>query len=398
MISRRSALATTAAAMFPTPLLAQQPPTTSVPTTEAGFSLSDDTVPNELGHADFANAFELQESGTVVLVAQVPDIDSTFINSASTIQFSSSHEIDNYFRSKCGANFIPWFNQAVSRRSEWAGKAVKGTNTEDHFVRYWTQHLSRAPIGLFDFLSYMSVFINECNGDLANVSEGYGCKGHPGVAYLFDSFTIRGANGRVWRKKSYNLRPLNRTVGDLIKDPLFDEAHGKLPPGSGIKPTEDPVWDGTRYPQDRFSTSDNSEATGYLQQADFFKFRGRGLIQTTWRSNYIKLVPYVQNYNGDSDILQAYAEKWKGRDPDDVCTESSDADWTKIFDERSGFMLSRAIEKHARDGRYLPLKPTSFDLNGSGVGSIRLMGDRIGGTGYGLRLKARVRQICLAMS
>ena len=398
MLKRRTAILGTIS-LFPSPTLAQQE-NGAPPRQEQPDAHLDDQhlVPNELGRADFANAFNLEQTSGVALVAAVPDISEDVIGSLSDIRFGAASDIDRYFNGRFRMSFIQWFNQSVANRSEWAGKSVTAAAAATNFSIYWEQVLSTSDIGLFDFLAYMSVFINECDGNLVSVSEGFGSADHPGLSYLFDSFQIRSSNGRVWRKKSYNTGPLNRTVADLITDDLFNKTHGSLPPAEALRGSTDPVWDAADYPKGTMPTSADLKLTGYLQQADFFKFRGRGLIQTTWRVNYKKLVQRVVQYTGDSPLLQGYKKIWTGMDVDDVCTMSTDADWDRLFAEPSRFLLCGAVKQHSDDGRYLPLKANAFDLNGGGSGSLRFMGDRIGGTGYGLRLKARVRQICLAMS
>lgn len=397
MLNRRAAILG-GLSLLPQSGLAQQGGASSEEAQAAPAQPDRDLVPNELGRADFADAFRLERAGTFALVADVRDIPGEVVEGLADVRFASAGDIDGYFRDRRGSGFIPWFNRSVAGRSEWAGKSVAAADAPANFTAYWDRSLSDASVGLFDFLAYMSVFINECDGNLVSVSERYGSAEHPGLSYLFDGFRIQSANGREWSKKSYNLAPLNRTAGGLFRDALFDGAHGHLPPAASLRGTDDPVWDGTDYPKARMPTSADPRLTGYLQQADFFKFRGRGLIQTTWRANYRKLVDKVVRYTGDSEVLQGYARAWAGTDPDEACTRSTSADWDRLFSEPGKFLLCEAIRQHADDGRYFPLRANAYDLNGAGSGSLQLMGNRIGGIGYGLRLKARVRQLCLALA
>jgi hypothetical protein len=102
-----------------------------------------------------------------------------------------------------------------------------------------------------EFLAYMSIFINERNGDLVSKSELYGMKGHPGISYLFDAFEITTSGGRSFRKASYNRGP-NKLSGQSFVDGQFNTTHGGLPLSERLKDTDDPVWSGMVYPQSTF--------------------------------------------------------------------------------------------------------------------------------------------------
>ena len=106
-------------------------------------------------------------------------------------------------------------------------------------------------LSLMEFLTYMSVFINECNGNLANQSERFGNIAHPGISYLFDSFEVKSANGHVWRKKSYNQ---NMSCFDLFHDQRFISAHSGLPLSDKLANTTDDVWRGASFPKDAYPT------------------------------------------------------------------------------------------------------------------------------------------------
>jgi hypothetical protein len=57
-------------------------------------------------------------------------------------------------------------------------------------------------------------------------------------------------------------------------------------------------WRGPIYPRPDFPTEPTPNAAGYILEADFMKFRGRGFIQTTGRPNYARLIAFVQRYKG----------------------------------------------------------------------------------------------------
>src|SRR5271169_1065935 len=86
----------------------------------------------------------------------------------------------------------------------------------NNFNSFWTTYVSSKQCTLLEYLAYMSVFINECNGNLVSQSERYGSPAHPGIAYLYDHFKITTPNRTFW-KASYNTRTYNRTAGSLFR-------------------------------------------------------------------------------------------------------------------------------------------------------------------------------------
>ena len=83
---------------------------------------------------------------------------------------------------------------------------------------------------------------------------------------------------------------------------------------------------------------------------------------------------------------------------DAICSTSTSSQWDEIFAESTHEILGVTIRIHAGSGGYLPLGTTVDDINGNEARSIEYFGNRIGGQGYGARLKARVSQACFALS
>lgn len=349
------------------------------------------------------------------------DLTPKFVTGVRSVRFADGAAIDAFFRERFRKGFVDWFNGSIAGRGAWTvefqgrilpvtigpPRGVTPDKLKERFANFWDHApaLFGGPPSLLQFLSLMSIFINEVRGHLFSVTEAYGRTGHPGVAYLFDA--IPGL------KVSYNnpnpARPDNIPAGDLFHDPIFIAAHRERPLAARLTRTaKRSAWNGTNYALTGERTNGGDVETGFIAQADFMKFRGRGLIQTTWRSNYRKLVNYVAGYDGPTALLKDYAARWRGRDPDAVLTESSNEDWDALFGDPALEVVLKAIALHsAANADYLTLADSADGLNFVAAsdaqlrqarGSIWHMGRRISGSGsYGRKFRGRVIELCNAL-
>lgn len=354
-------------------------------------------VPFEVGEADFGHTWELVEGDPTILVAAGDDLPDGYAETFGNRLFNSLDELNAFFTDRTGTYFIEFFNAKVAGKGYWAGKKIQGSNVSQNFNAYWQSVIADGPLSLMQFIAYMSVFTNEINGNLRSRTESFGSQDHPGISYLYDIVTITSPGGRKWRKKSYNTGPGNYTVHQQLNEALFLRERQGLKFANELSNTTDQAWNGTAYPKDRFPTSGKIEDSGIIIEADFFKFRGRGLIQTTWRANYRELVKFILANPEASDIIRDYATRWQGLTADQACTVSSASDWDALFADPDAVLLKQAVKLHADSGKYLPLSKDSDALNGTARGSLIAMGNGIGGSGYGGNLKSRVRQICMAI-
>ncbi|MGE0881165.1 MAG: peptidoglycan-binding protein [Acidimicrobiia bacterium] len=307
-------------------------------------------------------------------------------------RLSSAAEVDGVFRARFGAGFVEWFRQRHSGQGQWSGlRLVSGPDVERR-VRDLFDHLSavfgRGPLPLPVFLTVFAIAMVETGGLIAPVSERVGLDGHPGIAYAFDRIDTLG-------KASYN-GAANHSVFDVMNRSSFTDAHGHLPLGDRLVNTSDEVWRGERFPQDRFPTTVDPGVSGILLEADFYKFRGRGLIQTTWRANYRPLIEHVQGYNGSHPLLAEYSARWRGIDVDVVADQSTNRDWDRLYQESDGELALVAIRMHENShGNYLDLAADDDNrLFGQDTGSIWNAGKRVNGrSSYANVLRDRVRQL-----
>jgi hypothetical protein len=311
-------------------------------------------------------------------------------------RFGDASDIDAFFTATTGQQFLEYFRDHHANKSAWANVAITTTPAaHERFQQIWGQiPLLFAPnttlITLEQFASLMSIIINETGGSLLPLSEKMGTTGHPGLSYAFD--VISG------KKISYNKTP-NRTALTLFNDADYNAAHGQLAMSATLRNTQDPVWAGQAYPQPTVSTSEDPAQTGYIEQADFYKFRGRGLIQTTFRSGYVKLIGFIQNYAGLNSKVLEYRVRWTGQSADLVATRTTNADWDDLFQHSDLLVPLVAIAQHnSGGGNYLRLSLNPVILNGTGGGSIYNVGLKVSGsTGYATKFRTRVKQILNAI-
>jgi hypothetical protein len=319
------------------------------------------------------------------------DISQDFLDTHGRRKLRASGEINQRF----GGNYIAWFNTNLAGRGAWAGKSIPDSPAaQARFAVFWddTSGLFPEQPSLMQFVCLMSIFTNEVGGDLIPIREKVGRPPlHPGIAYAFNR--IEGL------KRSYNTLAGNRTAFALFRDPAYREAHKMR---GGFAAFADPAaisaaWDGETYTAG-FPTSTDEPGNGFILQADFFKFRGRGLIQTTGRANYLKLIDFVKTYAGPQALVRDFAARWAGQDNQRIATISSNEDWDRLFLKSDLVIARAAIAFHNQGGgNYLALADRAATLNGNGAGSIRRMGLRIsGGADYAECFHQRVAVLCAA--
>ena len=315
------------------------------------------------------------------------------------VSFQNGSDVVSFFQSKTGLHYIDWFNQKCAGKQSWAGKQLGNSDAvKAAFLQIWSNipDIFGGPsINLLQFVGLMSILTNEVGAALQPVSELCGSQG---LAYPFDA--IPG------KKRSYNSTEGNRLAGDLFfTDEEFWQAHGGLAPANTVRsrPELKAVWNGTSYPATLFPSVIDQNTTAFIQQADFYKFRGRGFIQMTWRCNYVELVKYVQNYSGNHETILQFKSRWAGKDPDTVCTVSTNDDWDTLFQKTDLIVASRAVGLHneAKGNGYLKLATDAATLAvmNDVMGSFYRMGLKIsGGNTYAELFTNRVIQVLTTLN
>jgi hypothetical protein len=319
------------------------------------------------------------------------DLGGAFVASALQNTFGNAADINSYFATMGAADFVSWFNQNVAGQGPWAKRAIgTGPAVATNFQAIWNnipQMFGTPQINLLQFLSLMSILINEVGETLAPIAERVGVKDHPGIAYAFDSIENL--------KVSYNDGGSNWTAYRCFNDADFIAAHGSKLLGDKLSNTTDTRWSGHEYPSG-YPTDVNPAVNGFILEADFYKFRGRGLIQTTWRGAYQNLIRFVQGYTGTQAEILARTSAWMGMGVDKAVNVSANADWDALFMRTDLEIPCVAIAQHSSGaGNYLNLSGDVTVLNGTGQGSIWRIGKCIsGGNAYADLFRRRVVAIC----
>lgn len=311
----------------------------------------------------------------------------------SPVRFASAGDVEDFFREEKDAHFLTWFNGVFPQAGPWKGvRLIDTPQNQIGFHQFWNRipQVFGGPASLLQCVALMSIIANEVRGDFFPRTERMGVAGHPGMAYLFDRIPNK--------KRSYNTLKGNQTAFQCFNNVGYRTAHGALPLADQLARTTDTRWSGEVWP-DGVPTTPDPEVTGFIAQADFMKFRGRGFIQTTGRANYLPLIQFVQAYSGANSTLDFFRRRWTNRAPARVAFQSTNEDWDALFQQTDLVVAAEAVRLHnANSGDYLALSENPEVLNGTQKGSVHYMGLRIsGGEAYARLFQDRVAAVLDAL-
>ena len=303
--------------------------------------------------------------------------------------FTNNLQIDNFFK-KFGVNgFAEWFNSNISQTSSWKKDYLGNEKTYSIDKKQWeiiwaniSTLYGRDSINLVEFISLNSIMVNETGGSFIPLSEGSNksTSSIPGIAYEFN---------HIGGKSSYNTNFSNIDAYTLFHNSDYIAAHGTKGLSNILKNTSDLRWQSSTFPVGFASsigfstadeTSDSGIKNGFLIEADFFKFRGRGFIQTTTRANYKALVQFVLDYSGSDPAITQVKKQWAsyGRNIDKILSISTNVQWDSLFQKTNNTVADYAVYIHNKNGGNYN-KIDSTQSPGGLAASIKKMGAKISG-------------------
>lgn len=318
---------------------------------------------------------------------------------------SSANEINYIFSILSNANsYLGWMQSRAGTLGISGGRWDVGNKrfnfnfsaeAEEAFKFMWNGvpfMYDRDSINLVEFLALDLATHIEGYGDYSIVSEGE--REHTPLDYFFNA--IPG-------KASYNMLGDNRKAGALFADSVFQDAHKELLPAqlTGWS-TSDANWNGSDYSLTGAPTSISDPETLYIQQADFYKFRGRGYIQTTNRSNYASLARNIaENLDRIPGPMWGLVEAWGNVANDDALldqclSQSTNADWNSLFQMTDGVVAFLGVKTFSDAKQQCINMDASLDaLSKSTAGTVAFLGNKI--NGYGTSLAQAVRKVIIEM-
>jgi hypothetical protein len=325
--------------------------------------------------------------------------------------FSNVQDIDNFFNEKKGQGFIDYFNSVHAQQNTFANYGGKpavpliSSKNSGNWNKVWNSIpilFGKESINLAEFLSINIAMAMETGSAYSPRTELVGNSKNPGLSYAFNA--VSGI------KKSYNLKGndlSNKTAYSLFNDTDYKSAHGNKPFGNILKDTTNTAWETDKFPlqTDDKATSRKSSLSGFIFEADFMKFRGRGFIQTTGRVNYLKIIEFIMNYDGNNSTILKYKKKWNGKTNQTIATISTNNDWDDLFQNTELIIANAAVNIHAKSSgkRNAGPKQSQYNHIDVSVGEDRVLRDegpvywagrRINGAvKYAKALLARVKQI-----
>lgn len=316
----------------------------------------------------------------------------------------------DFWVTETSKSFKDFFNNFCKGKNSWgvtttgdAAKIVAASDADNRLSVIFTPQNINAisgqnDISIFQFLIMTSIMLNETGGTfILGISEF-------GDASYFFSYNPKIPKVSYNCSKDYHKIACsslgNKTAYELFRDPIFMNVPARA---TMYKPKNinDVAWQGYSYPAnepvgysnykpEQFALS--YKQLGIIAECDFYKFRGRGVIQLTGRGNYKKWLEYINTNKGTLSYnltSKAIIDTWGVDSVDIIATKISNVELDTLFSDNALALL--VFKTHASNKALVKMYDVSSPDNF--IDLAYAYGTSIGGQKYGTLFANRVFEI-----